>query len=140
MKTIDRLDSRAGDSRPLPASGAPRAARHRLVMLVAAAVLGGFAVSSPANIVVRELPAPIVEVVPVSPGAGHHWLQGHWVWRGADWHWVKGHYVTEEVPAMPALREEVIVPAPSPAHVWVRGHWYWGDRAWLWAGGRWVPK
>ena len=38
-------------------------------------------------------PAPVVEAVPVAPGAYYVWRPGHWRWNGAQWVWVRGRYV-----------------------------------------------
>jgi hypothetical protein len=91
-----------------------------------------------ARVVVREMPAPVAEVVPPPPGHGWNWVPGHWVWLEGAWRWTAGHYVQVAVPPMPVVIEESITVAPSPAHIWVRGHWRWGGSAWVWAGGRWV--
>lgn len=37
-------------------------------------------------------PPPIVEVVPVMPGPGYHWVAGHYRWYGNQWVWVPGHW------------------------------------------------
>ena len=39
------------------------------------------------HVVVREVPAPLVEVIPGPPGPGLHWVPGHWAWREGDWRW-----------------------------------------------------
>jgi hypothetical protein len=38
-------------------------------------------------------PAPLVEVVPVAPAPGYHWVKGHYRWEGNHWAWVPGHWV-----------------------------------------------
>ncbi|MGC3984625.1 MAG: YXWGXW repeat-containing protein [Pseudorhodoferax sp.] len=90
--------------------------------------------------VVREVPAPLAEVIPTPPGPGLHWVPGHWAWREGNWRWLGGHYVASAVPPMPAPVVEMVPAPPSPAHVWVRGHWYWGERGWVWARGTWVMR
>jgi len=99
--------------------------------------VGGVAAAQ-VRIIEREMPAPIVEVVPAVPGPTFKWVPGHWVWRGMEWFWVKGHYVEREVPPMPALIVETPPPAPSPNHFWVRGHYGWEDHRWNWHPGVWI--
>ncbi|AZC19651.1 MULTISPECIES: YXWGXW repeat-containing protein [Pseudomonas] len=40
----------------------------------------------------RRPPPPIVEVVPVAPAPGYHWVAGHYRWRADQWVWVPGHW------------------------------------------------
>ncbi|PMS16480.1 hypothetical protein C0Z18_23230 [Trinickia dabaoshanensis] len=40
-------------------------------------------------------PAPLVEVVPVAPAPGYHWVRGHYAWRHDRWEWVRGHWVLD---------------------------------------------
>lgn len=89
------------------------------------------------RVVYREIPAPIVEPVPVLV-PGMHWVPGHWVWEGRDWHWIPGHRAPYSVPAMPSVIVEQVPPAPSSAHFYVRGHWRWDGRAWVWVHGHWM--
>jgi WXXGXW repeat (2 copies) len=115
--------------------------RLLIVGATAAALLAGCAtaVHTPApRVVVREMPAPITEVVPAAPGIGFNWVPGHWVWRDGNWRWTSGHYVQAVVPAMPPLVVETIPAAPSSAHAWVQGHWRWTGSHWTWAQGTWV--
>jgi hypothetical protein len=37
-------------------------------------------------------PAPRVEVVPVAPAPGYHWVKGHYRWEGNEWVWMPGHW------------------------------------------------
>ncbi|MGY4493610.1 YXWGXW repeat-containing protein [Pseudomonas sp. TE3610] len=37
-------------------------------------------------------PPPPVEVVPVLPAPGYHWVQGHYRWGPGRWVWVPGHW------------------------------------------------
>ncbi|MGH8779734.1 YXWGXW repeat-containing protein [Paraburkholderia sp.] len=37
-------------------------------------------------------PEPRVEVVPVAPATGYHWVKGHYRWEGNHWGWVGGHW------------------------------------------------
>lgn len=92
------------------------------------------------RVVVHEVPAPVVEVVPAAPAPNWHWVPGHWAWRDGNWHWMAGHYVAAPVPPMPAPVVELVPAPPSPAHVWIRGHWYWGERGWVWARGSWTVR
>lgn len=90
------------------------------------------------KMVIREVPAAIVETVPASPSPGHHWVPGHWYWRDGDWRWHAGHWHTSVVRPKPALIVEEVTGAPSPAHYWVRGHWVWRNNEWEWAKGHWA--
>jgi len=38
-------------------------------------------------------PAERVEVVPVAPAPGYHWVKGHYRWEGGAWVWVPGHWM-----------------------------------------------
>ncbi|WP_156374388.1 YXWGXW repeat-containing protein [Pseudorhodoferax sp. Leaf274] len=119
--------------------------RWALAALVAGSALLGACttvVREPAHpqVVVREVPAPLVEVIPGPPGPGMHWVPGHWAWRDGNWRWMGGHYVASAVPPMPPPYVEMVPAAPSPTHVWVRGHWYWGEHGWVWARGAWVLR
>jgi hypothetical protein len=42
------------------------------------------------------LPAPLAEVVPVSPGSGYIWVPGSWVWENG-WVWLRGQWVPPPV-------------------------------------------
>ncbi|CAN7206825.1 YXWGXW repeat-containing protein [Pseudorhodoferax sp. LjRoot39] len=123
----------------------PCSRRWALAALVAGSALVGACttvVQEPAHqrAVIREVPAPLVEVIPALPGPGLHWVPGHWAWREGNWRWIGGRYVASAVPPMPAPYVEMLPPAPSPMHVWVRGHWYWGEHGWVWARGTWVLR
>jgi len=108
------------------------------LVLASCAGLGTSPVRAEAVIVERAMPAPIVEVVPVQPGAGFAWVPGHWAWRGGGWFWVRGHYIQGIVPAMPAPVVEVVPVRPSPAHVWVKGHYVFEGGRWGWHPGLWL--
>jgi WXXGXW repeat (2 copies) len=113
------------------------------VVLLGTAMLGACTTvvrtpAPPPRVVVREMPAPITEVIPAPPAAGFNWVPGHWVWRDNGWRWQAGHYVQVAVPPMPPVIRETITVAPSPAHVWIGGHWHWGNNGWVWASGRWA--
>ncbi|APR95233.1 hypothetical protein PATSB16_18930 [Pandoraea thiooxydans] len=66
----------------------PRMSRWSLALACCAA-LGGCVVA-PAR---PPQPAPRVEVVPVAPVPGYHWVRGHYRWNGYRWVWVRGHWV-----------------------------------------------
>jgi hypothetical protein len=114
--------------------------RHLVRAACAAALLvgigAGIAAAQPV-IVERAMPAPIVEVVPVAPGAGYNWVPGHWAWRGGAWFWVKGHHIRGVVAVMPAPIVEVVPARPSAAHVWVKGHHVYEGGRWVWHPGIW---
>jgi hypothetical protein len=40
----------------------------------------------------RPPPPAQVEVIPVAPSPGFHWVPGHWRWGERDWIWVPGHW------------------------------------------------
>jgi hypothetical protein len=74
-----------------------------------------------AEVVVTEAPpAPIVEVVTVSPGPAFVWIGGCWVWQD-HWVWERGHW------AHPPRRGAVWVPHHyeyrNGVHVFIRGGW-----------------
>lgn len=121
-----------------------RASRLALPMLIAASALLGACTTvvrepaPPQRVVYREMPAPIIEVVPAPPGPAQHWVPGHWTWREGRWQWFGGRYVAVAVPPMPAPIVEIVPMPPSPRHAWVRGHWQWGGSGWVWARGTWV--
>nr|WP_145549184.1 YXWGXW repeat-containing protein [Variovorax boronicumulans] len=121
-----------------------RARRWTLAILVAGGTMVGACtttvVREPGHTVIREVPTPLVEVIPAAPSPGLHWVPGHWAWRDGDWRWVGGRYVAGPVPPMPAPYAEMVPPPPSSAHIWVRGHWYWGQHGWEWARGTWVAR
>ncbi|WAH56919.1 YXWGXW repeat-containing protein [Pseudomonas silvicola] len=39
-------------------------------------------------------PPPPVEVVPVMPAPGYHWVPGHYRWGPGRWVWEPGHWRT----------------------------------------------
>jgi hypothetical protein len=63
-------------------------------------------------------PAPIVETIPASPGAGYAWIPGHYRWNGYRYVWVGGHYMHH-------------------AGRWCNGHWHHGPRGYYWVEGNW---
>lgn len=91
----------------------------------------------PQKTVVRQMPAPIQESVPVQPGPGYAWVPGHWVWRDTGWQWQAGHWYSGAVRPMPPIIVEQVTIAPSPSHFWVQGHWKWHGSDWIWVKGRW---
>lgn len=63
-----------------------------LFVASAAAVLLSACVVEPAR---PAQPAPLVEVVPVAPAPGYHWVKGHYVWRYGRWEWIRGHWALD---------------------------------------------
>lgn len=59
-----------------------------VVAALLAASLSGCVVERPRP----HRPPPIVEVVPVAPAPGFHWVPGHYRWGERDWIWVPGHW------------------------------------------------
>jgi hypothetical protein len=115
--------------------------RHfvRTVSAIALLVsLGADIAGAQAIIVERPMPAPRVEVIPAPPSPAHHWVPGHWAWRGLAWAWIPGHFVRAAVPAMPVEVVEVQSARPSPAHVWVKGHYVFEGVRWVWRPGVWI--
>lgn len=112
-----------------------------LLALAAALVIAGCTtvVHEPTRTVYHEVPAPIVETVPVA-SAGSSWVPGHWVWHDGGWRWAPGHFVQVVVPPMPRPLVEEIPPPPSPARYYVHGHWRWGGTAWVWVHGTWYLR
>jgi len=87
--------------------------------------------------VVRQMPAPIHEVIPQPPASGYSWIQGHWAWHDHGWQWQPGHWYQGAAQPMPAVIVEQVTVAPSPAHYWVPGHWAWRHNGWEWTHGHW---
>ncbi|MBD5656240.1 MAG: YXWGXW repeat-containing protein [Candidatus Eremiobacteraeota bacterium] len=67
-------------------------------------------------------PAPLVERIPVAPGAGYLWRPGHWYWNGAHYVWLGGGYVVR----------------PYASAVWIPGHWRQRAGVWIWVDGHWA--
>jgi WXXGXW repeat (2 copies) len=51
-------------------------------------------VQPPAVVVEAPMPPPppLVEVIPVAPGAGYFWINGYWRWTGREHQWEPGHW------------------------------------------------
>ncbi|MFC3106726.1 hypothetical protein ACFOFO_01905 [Undibacterium arcticum] len=92
----------------------------------------------PQKVVVKQMPAPIQEVISAQPAPGYAWVPGHWVWRNTGWLWQAGHWYQGAVRPMPTVIVEQITVAPSPAHFWIPGHWQWEGGDWVWRKGHWA--
>lgn len=68
-------------------------------------------------------PRPRVERVLVAPSHSHHWIAGHWVWRGSRHVWFPGRWML----------------APVPGYVWEPAHWEQADGGWMFYEGHWRP-
>ena len=117
--------------------------RRGFVALIAAVTVSSLGIGPvAAQVVIKErvMPAPLVETIPVAPGAAYRWVPGHWAWnyRLGRWVWNRGHYVLGVVPPMPVAVIETPPPPPGPAWYWVRGHYVWGPGGWVWRRGIWV--
>lgn len=66
----------------------PQTFKTVLVATLMALTLGGCIVA-PAH---PRRPPPRVEVVPVMPAPGYHWVAGHYRWNGGQWLWMPGHW------------------------------------------------
>ncbi len=67
-------------------------------------------------------PAPYAEVVPVSPGAGHVWISGAWIWSGGRHQWQAGYWSRP----------------PVGSNRWQSGGWkHEPGRGWYRQGGYW---
>lgn len=91
----------------------------------------------PPRVVIRQMPAPVLEVRTSPPGRGYAWVQGHWVWQHTGWVWQTGHWYQGAVQQMPPLIVEQITVAPGRANFWVPGHWQWRNGRWDWRNGHW---
>ncbi|MFZ6813379.1 YXWGXW repeat-containing protein [Undibacterium sp. Rencai35W] len=89
------------------------------------------------RVVIRQVPAPVQEVITVQPASGYAWVPGHWFWHHNEWEWQAGHWYQGSVRPMPAMLVEQITIAPSPNHYWIPGHWKWHGNEWEWVRGRW---
>jgi hypothetical protein len=69
----------------------PRLFKTALVATLLAATLSGCIVAPPPPHRPHR-PPPVVEVVPVMPGPGYHWVAGHYRWQGNQWLWMPGHW------------------------------------------------
>jgi hypothetical protein len=97
-------------------------------------------VASAQLVVVERGPMPALreEIIPVAPSPRHHWVRGHWAWRGGRWEWIPGHYFVGVVAEMPVEVVEVVPTRPSAEHVWIKGHHVWEGNRWVWRRGVWV--
>lgn len=66
-------------------------------------------------------PPDRVEVIEVSPGPGHVWVDGRWAWSGGAYVWEPGRWVVPE----------------RGHHRWNKGHWQRTRNGWYWVDGRW---
>lgn len=66
-------------------------------------------------------PAPVSEVVTVSPGPGYIWIPGYHQWNGSAYVWVGGRWDI----------------GPRPNARWVGGRWRHSGRGWYWVPGHW---
>jgi len=100
----------------------------------------GISVASAQGVIVERgvMPAPRVEVIPVAPSPRHHWIRGHWAWRGGGWAWIPGQYIVGVVPEMPVEVVEVVPARPGPEFYWVKGHHIWEGGRWVWHRGVWL--
>jgi hypothetical protein len=106
----------------------------------ALALVCGVTIASAQTVIIEErgrMPPVRVEVIPDAPSHDHHWVPGHWVWRG-QWEWIPGHYHHGHVAAVPAEIIEVQPERPAHDYYWVRGHHVWEDGRWVWHRGVWV--
>ncbi|MDI2590757.1 YXWGXW repeat-containing protein [Pseudomonas sp. N3-W] len=67
----------------------PRLFKTALVATLLAASLSGCIVEPPHR---PHRPPPMVEVVPVMPAPGYHWVAGHYRWQANQWVWMPGHW------------------------------------------------
>jgi hypothetical protein len=49
-------------------------------------------ITSCENTTMSKTVKALVEVVPVMPAPGYHWVAGHYRWGGNQWRWVPGHW------------------------------------------------
>ena len=74
------------------------------------------------EVVVAEAPpAPMVESITVSPGAGYVWIPGAWDWRGTAWVWAHGRWA--HPPAPGAVWVAHRYEERNGTHVFIRGGW-----------------
>ena len=106
---------------------------------VALALACGVAAASAQAIFVERGPMPPIreEIIPVAPSPRHHWVRGHWAWRGR-WEWIPGHYYEGVVAEVPAEVVEVVPATPGAGFIWIKGHHVWEGNRWVWHRGEWV--
>ena len=74
-----------------------------------------------AEVVVTEAPpAPVSEVITVSPGPGFVWIGGNWAWRG-HWYWERGHW--DHPPRVGAVWVPHHYVYRGGHHIFIRGGW-----------------
>jgi hypothetical protein len=101
----------------------------------------GVTVASAQRVIVVErgpMPGLREEVIPVAPSPRHHWVRGHWAWRGGRWEWIPGQYIVGVVAEMPVEVVEVVPATPGAGYVWIKGHHVWEGSRWVWHRGVWV--
>jgi hypothetical protein len=114
--------------------------RHflRSAGIAAVALACGVTVASAQVIIERGvMPQLRIEVIPAAPSVEHHWVPGHWAWRG-HWEWIPGHHVRGVVPGIPVEVVEVVPARPAAEYYWVKGHHVWEGDRWVWRRGVWV--
>ena len=72
------------------------------------------------TLVAQEPPTPIVEAIPLSPGADFVWISGSWTWQNR-WVWTSGYYSHR----------------PFGHADWVPGYWSHQHNGWAWERGHW---
>jgi hypothetical protein len=66
-------------------------------------------------------PAVRIEAPSLAPSPGHHWIPGHWAWRGRNHVWIGGQWLLP----------------PRPGLVWSPVRWVREGRRWTYYEGYW---
>ncbi len=68
-------------------------------------------------------PAPLYEVMGVSPTPDYFWVSGVWIWQNGHHVWRPGYWS-----------------APRPGYTWMPHRWHQEDKHWHMDGGHWIRQ
>jgi hypothetical protein len=88
--------------------------------LLSCSILSCFILAGCSAGVVTTRPADVVYVRSASPGPGHVWVTGDWVYSHGKYHWREGYWHTSR-----------------PGSAWKSGYWEKDHDGYRWQKGRW---